>query len=141
MDKTKFDKAIELHKRHSRIYFEKIKETDNEIIIRVKQTRSPAENYSSKEELDQIGKDTFGLLKTGKNIIVHSDPYKVAPSEVVSVEWIKCEMQTKHIRLKRLSEDLGISKSDLSATINGHKDFGIRTKNMFYYYFKSLEHV
>lgn len=48
-------------------------------------------------------------------------------------------MNKHKINSKKLTEDLGIIKSEISALINGHREMGIRTKGLFYYYFKSQE--
>lgn len=137
---NRFEKAIELHKRQSRIYFAEIRENETELVVAVRQTRSPNENYADKKRLEEIVRELYAL-KSGfkKALIVHTSPYSEAPSEIVSPEWIKIEMQRRKLGLKGIVEATGVSKSDLSAMINGHKEMGIRTKGLFYYFFKSLD--
>jgi hypothetical protein len=133
-----FNKAIELHKRHARISFKEISETDTEIIVKVWQNRSPSENYSDKERLTEIVKELYALRNERKTLIIHATPYVEAPAEIVNPEWIKQQMHKLKKGSKVLIADLGIAKAELSALINGHREMGIRTKGLFYYYFKSL---
>lgn len=137
---TRFEKAIELHKRYSRIYFSEVRENEKELVVAVRQTRSPNENYADKSKLEEITRELYAL-KTGfsKKLIVSSAPYTEAPSEIVTPEWIQDQMNKRNFSLKGLVEATGVSKSDLSALINGHKEMGIRTKGLFYYFFKSLD--
>ena len=137
---TKFEKAIELHKRYSRISFKEIKETDTELVVRVTQTRSPQNNHETRERLEEITKELYAL-KEGfqKRLKILVAPYVVPPSDVVTWSWVQDKMQEFNISLKTLVEDFGISKADLSATINGHKEMGVRTQGLFYYYFLTKE--
>ena len=48
-------------------------------------------------------------------------------------------MNKHKIGSKKLVADLGIAKAEISAMINGHREMGIRTKGLFYYYFKYTE--
>ncbi len=133
-----FENAIALHKRHSRISFKEISETDTEIIVRVSQTRNPNGNHLSKERLTEIAKELYALRAETKNIIVHPNPYIEAPAEIVNGDWIKQQMNLHKIGNKKLVEDLGIPKAEMSALINEHREMGIRTKGLFYYYFKTV---
>jgi hypothetical protein len=80
---TRFEKAMELHKRHSRISCKEIKESDEELIVRVSQTRNLNGNHASKVRLEEIAKELYAF-KTGfsKKLIVHTAPYVESPSEM-----------------------------------------------------------
>lgn len=138
---TRFDKAAELHKRHARISFKEMKETDTELFVRVTQTRNPNGNHATKERLEELARELYAL-KPGfnKKLVIHAVPYVEAPSEIVTPEWIQKKMHEHGIGVKGLVADLGFSKSDISATINGHKEMGIRTKGLFYYYFLTKDY-
>lgn len=135
---NKLKKSIDLHKRHSRIYFTIVKDEET-LIVRVRQTRPPNGNIATKEQLIEIGTEVYSDYANGRKIIIHTDPYVESPVEVVNAEWIKNKMNKNKIGLKGLVEAFGISKPDISAQINNHKPIGQRSKAMYYYYFKSLE--
>ncbi len=137
---TRFEKAIDLHKRHARISFKEMKETDIELFVRVSQTRNPNGNHATKERLEDIARELYALKPDfNKKLVIHAVPYVEAPSEIVTPDWILKKMHEHGIGVKGLVQDLGFSKSDISATINGHKEMGIRTKGLFYYYFLSKD--
>ncbi len=140
MSTTRFDKAIELHKRHSRIYFSEVRENEQELVVAVRQTRAPNGVYLDRKQLEEISREVYALKPDfNKKLIVNTAPYSEAPSEIVSPEWVQDQMNRRKLGLKGIVEATGISKSDLSAMINGHKEMGIRTKGLFYYFFKSLD--
>lgn len=64
--------------------------------------------------------------------------YIEAPAQVVTPEWIQERMNRYKVGNKQLVKDLGLAKAEISALVNGHREMGIRTKGLFYYYFKSI---
>jgi hypothetical protein len=136
---SNIETAKELHKRHSRITFKVVKETDSEIVIRVEQGKNPQDIYQTAERLIAIGKQVYA--DCGKTILVHPCPYVLPPAYIVTPEWIQKQMLQHKIRSKQLAEAFGLTKEDISGLVNGHKEMGIRTKGLFFYYFKSIREL
>lgn len=128
----------DLLRRHGGIYTYYLRENEEEVFLQVEQKKNHTENYLSQKDLIQRIKTTF-LSFTDKVIHVRAIAYRPSPVDVVTVDWIKKNMHSTKTPLKQLVHDFGVSKSDLSAIINEHKQLGQRTKVAFYYYFKSKE--
>ena len=130
-----------MHRRYSRIFFKVVRvDADSRVIaIQVSQEKSPHENYADGKRLVEIVEETFRPFFDGWQIQKITVPYQSAPPEVVTPEWIRAQMTKLHIGNKKLMADLGIAPAEISALINGHREMGIRTKAMFYYYFKAQE--
>ncbi len=110
------------------------------IIIQISQKKKPSKNpYFTIKELSDIVQKTF--LPYFEDYKIHKDitPYKPAPAEIVTPEWIKAQMNKYKIGNKKLAFDFGLLPSETSAIINGHREMGIRTKGLFFYYFKFIE--
>lgn len=87
----------------------------------------------------EIVEETFRAYFEDWKIQKVTFPYIEAPAEIVTPEWIKEQMNKYKIGSKKLVTDFGIAKAEISAMINGHREMGIRTKGLFYYYFKYTE--
>lgn len=134
-----FQNALELQKRHSRITFKVISENENEVVVRVTQNRNPNGNHFSAERLVEITKELYALKNETRTLIIHSVPYIEPPADKIDTDWIKAQMKKYKIGSKKLVEDLGIAKSEISSLINNKREMGIRTKGLFYYYFLSQQ--
>jgi len=130
-----------MHQRYAWIFFKVIRvDIVNKILtIEVRQENTPYKNFADKKRLTEIVEETFGRFFEGWQIHKAPLPYTPSPAEVVTAEWIKQQMQRYKIGAKKMVEDLGVAKSDISAMINEHKAMGGRTRAMFYYYFKFIE--
>ena len=130
-----------MQRRYARIFF-KIQFLDVEektIRIQIHQKKSPYENYADDKRLMEIVEETFRTYFEDWKIQKVTFPYIEAPAEIVTPEWIKEQMNKYKIGSKKLVADFGIAKAEISAMINGHREMGIRTKGLFYYYFKYTE--
>jgi hypothetical protein len=129
--------SAQSHKRFSRIYFKIKSLKENKLIVLVYQEKSPQENYADVKRLIEIGVETFG--RHFDSLIIDVEPFKPVESEIVTPEWIVSNMNRLKIKLKKIANDTGIGNADISAIINKHKPLSIRTKSLFYYYFKCVE--
>lgn len=129
-----------MHRRYARIYFKILNvDADSKVLnVQINQEKSPHENYADGKRLTEIVEETFRDFFPDWQIRKIAYPYQEAPVEVVTPEWIRTQMNTHKISSKKLVEDTGIAKAEISALINGHREMGIRTKGLFYYYFKAL---
>lgn len=129
------------YRRFARIYFkiEKIDVDSKEMVVKVWQEKNTAENYLEKKDLNERAKTLMGRFFEEYTIHTHPIPYQQAPSEVVNPLWVKERMKQFKISNKKMIADLGIAKAEISALINGHREMGVRTKGLFYYYFKYKE--
>jgi len=128
------------YQRYARIYFKimAIDKEKKELVIAVWQEKSPADNYLKDTDLVERAQSLFTPFFEGYQLKIGAQSYIQAPPEIVTPDWIKTKMQQFKIGNKQLVKDLGLPKSEISALINGHREMGIRTKGLFYYYFKSL---
>ncbi|GIM60548.1 hypothetical protein CAPN008_05980 [Capnocytophaga canis] len=128
-----------MHRRFSRIYFKILKVDDDLIRIEVKQEKSPHNNYFEVKRLTEIVQETFAKFFPKHAIQKVPLPYIESPVEVVTPQWVKDKMNKHKIGSKKLVEDFGVAKSEISAMINEHTSMSNRSKAMFYYYFKYIE--
>lgn len=137
----KIEYAGLLYRRHSRIYFKiiSVNADEKDIVLKVWQEKNSQEKYLDSKELIERGKELITTFFEGWAIHIHPTPYQEAPAEIVTPEWIQAQMNTHKISSKKLVEDIGIAKAEISALINGHREMGIRTKGLFYYYFRCKE--
>lgn len=126
----------EAHSRFSSIDFKIIEANATTIYIRVTQDKSHAGNYFDNKRLAEIGKELFEGIGEWK-INCRPFPYKPHPTDVVTAKWIDDKINSKGIKLKDLSIDLGIDANTLSAYRRGLKNLTAPVKAAFYYYFKS----
>jgi hypothetical protein len=134
---SKIEIAAALHQRQSRITFKVLKETDAEIIVRVAQGKNPQSVYQTASQLSEIAQELYA--ESGKRVLSQPLPYIPPPADVVTPAWIQQQMLQHGIHSKQLIQALGLTKEDLSGLMNGHKEMGIRTKGLFFYYFKSVK--
>lgn len=129
-----------LYRRYSRIYFKiiSVNASEKDMVVKVWQEKNPTEQYLNKKELIDRGKEMFLPLFEGWAIHFHPTDYQEAPVEFVTSQWIQNQMHKYKVGNKQLVADLGIAKAEISALINGHREMGIRTKGLFYYYFKYI---
>lgn len=66
----RLEKAKELHKRHSRIFFKEISEDSETLVVRIEQKRSHNENYFDVKRLVEIAKETYNHILDGRKLIV-----------------------------------------------------------------------
>ena len=130
-----------LHRRYSHIFFKVLEiNTDDKILnVQISQEKSPSDNYADGKRMVDIVEETFRPYFEGWQIRKVTYPYIQSPAEEVTPEWIQERMNRYKIGNKQLVSDLGIAKAEISALINGHREMGIRTKGLFYYYFKYKE--
>ena len=130
-----------MHRRFARIQFKivQIDKEANTIIISAKQSKNPTEQYEKRERLLEIISEVFEPYLQGWKIHKNAFPYQSSPAEIVTPQWIQQQMIIYKVGAKYLSFDIGIPPTELSALINGHREMGIRTKGLFYYYFKHIE--
>lgn len=129
------------YQRYARIFF-KILVVDKEnkvLVLEVYQEKSPHENYLNGKDLWERAKSLFEPFFTDYQLKIGAFPYAEAPAEIVTSEWLLKQMNYYKIGNKKMVEDLGIAKAEISALIHGHREMGIRTKGLFYYYFKYIE--
>jgi len=133
----KLEFGAKLHRRHSRIEFKIISAAEDEIIVEVRQGKSPNGNHFEAARLIEITREWISPFA---DQIVHVRPivYKAAVVDVVNSDWILAEMQRNKISLKKLCSDTGVDKTSMSAYVNGLKPLSQTVKSMFYYYFASL---
>ena len=123
-----------------RVYFKILKAEDNELIIRVEQHKKPTKTpYFTTKELNENAKELFSKYFPWYTIHTNPVPYELPPADVVTPEWLREQMQAHHIGAKKVSKAVGIPQSEFSALLNGHREMGIRTKGLFYYYFAFLQ--
>ena len=128
------------YQRYARIFFKimALNKEKNELVIAVWQERSPADNYLDEAALMERARGLFAPLFEGWDLRIGATKYIEAPAQVVTPEWIQERMNRYKVGNKQLVKDLGLAKAEISALVNGHREMGIRTKGLFYYYFKSL---
>ena len=138
LDKSEeLENISNLLRKHGSIYVYYIREDKENLTLKVIQKKNFLENYLSENDLRHRVKETFKDF-TNKTLRIGVTPYSHPTVDVVTPEWIKLKMHKTKTPLKRIVSDFGVSKSDLSAVINGKKPLGQRTKAAFYFYFKSL---
>ena len=137
----KLERLALQYQRYSRIFF-KVVSVDKEekiLILSVYQEKSPLENYLTDKELRERAQELFSPFFEGYTLNIGATIYTESPAEEVTPEWIQERMNRYKVGGKQLVKDLGIAKAEISALINGHREMGIRTKGLFYYYFKYKE--
>lgn len=130
-----------MHQRFARIQFKivQIDKEANTIIISAKQSKIPTEQYEERARLLEIISEVFEPYLQGWKIHKNVFPYQPFPAQIVTPQWIHQQMITYKVGAKYMSFDMGIPPAEISALINGHRQMGIRTKGLFYYYFKYIE--
>lgn len=130
-----------LYRRYSRIYFKiiSVNADAKDMVVKVWQEKNTAEKYLDNKQLIEKGKELLSPFFQNWAIHIHSTPYQEAPPESVTPQWIREQMNKYKISSKKMVADLGVAKAEISALINGHREMGIRTKGLFYYYFKYIE--
>lgn len=131
------DKLATMHLRNSNIEFKVVGLNGNEISIRTTQGKHLSENYADEATLRTRTKELFQRFLPDHIIYTHAIPYREAIVEIVTPEWVNVQMLKKKIRIKDISVDTGIDKSNLSAWINGVRPMSQPVKAMFYFYFIS----
>ena len=71
----RLDLGAALHKRHSRIHFKVVEVGEKHIIVQTEQTKSPAKNYLTAQELEERAGSLFGSYFSDKEIWVLSSEY------------------------------------------------------------------
>lgn len=125
-----------------RVYFKimAVDENEKKIIIAAKQEKKNSDTpYFTKKELVEETKKLFQPYFKDYVILVGAEPYTEPIANIVTSDWITQQMKTHHIGAKKVAEAVGIPQAELSALIHGHREMGIRTKGLFYYYFKYIE--
>jgi hypothetical protein len=128
------------YQRYARIFFkiEHIDKAEKVLVISVYQEKSPSENYLTDKDLRERAQGLFMPFFEDYTLNIGARCYMASPVEEVTPNWIKERMNRYKVGNKQLVKDLGLSKAEVSALVNGHREMGIRTKGLFYYYFKSL---
>ncbi len=127
----------DLLRKHGGLYVYYVREDSDFVLLKVIQKKNHSGNYLTQKEIINRVKETFSEF-TPKKLRVAATIYESSPVEIATPEWIKKQMNIFKVPLKQMVKDLGVSKSDLSANINGHKKYQQRSKAMYYYYFNSL---
>lgn len=123
----------EQHRRFAAIDFKVLEARPNAVVIRVRQTRSHAENYFPVKRLVEILHETFDDLLDGRRIEARPIPYRPSPPDVVDAAWLQQRRGQRPI--KDIAHDLGLDANNVSALIRGIKPLSGVTRAMFYYYF------
>lgn len=130
----------DLHRRYSSLTFKVVDCTPGKITVQVVQEKSHNENYFDTKRLVEIVRETFGDLAEWETIHAKPIPYRPAPTEIVTPEWIREQMGKHGLKVKPMALELGIDATSLSAFKNGVRPMSGVVKAMFYYYFKSKTH-
>lgn len=131
----KLEQAAHLYKRHANITFKILKVRDNELILEVRQEKNFAGKYLNRSELSERTKDLFGTRFTDRTIHTRPIPYTVPRADQVTPEWIKERMNAKKISIKRIVQDTGLDKTNISAWVNGTRPMSQIVKALFFRYF------
>ena len=129
------------YQRYARIYFKimAVSSDSKELVIAVWQERSPSDNYLDEAALVERARGLFVPFFEGWELKIGARVYVDSPVMVVTDEWIRERMSRLRVSNKQMVKDLGLAKAEVSALVNGHREMGVRTKGLFYYYFKWLE--
>lgn len=126
-----------LFKRHSNITFKILSADDSELTVATVQEKHLAGQYISKKDLISKTKQLFHQFLQSHKVHVHATPYEPSPVEAVDDKWVNKQMLATGIRIKDMSRDMGIDKTNLSHLISGAKPMSQHVKAMFYFYFMS----
>jgi len=127
------------HKHFSNIKFEILGVDDNEVIILTKQGRSFNGNLADQETLLTRTFELFEPNLPEIKLEVVVSPYLIPPVDDVTDVWIRVNMKETGKQIKDIVNDTGLSKSYLSAIVNGQKPLSRINKSFFYYYFQSKQ--
>ncbi len=129
-----------LHRRFSNIEFKVLEYVDN-VVIRVTQGKNHSGNQFDNKRLHEITVELFeGIaLPDGAKLQTRPIPYKEAPTEVVTSEWLQNEFASAGVSLKQVADDTGIDITSLSAFRAAKKPISGVTKAALFYYFKWLK--
>lgn len=117
-----------------------VDEREKKLIISTSQEKKTTHTpYFTAKELIQETKKLFKPYFEGYTILVGAEPYNTPPADIVTPMWLSMQLQTYHIKAKKVAQEIGIPPAEFSALLNGHREMGIRTKGLFYYYFKCKE--
>ena len=129
------DEAAALHLRFSNITFKVISASPDGLIIQTRQGKHLSENYADANRLVELTKELFTkFINDTVPLTVHPVPYIMAITEVVDPQWISENMLKLGVKIKDISTDTGIDKTNLSAWINGVRPMSQPVKAMFYYF-------
>jgi len=138
------DKAGDIHdismlyRKNENIHLYYKSSDELSVIVTAIQKKKISGTYVDRKSIiSQIKESLSGC--TNKTIHVHLTPYAESPVEIVDAQYVSYNMNQYKTSIKVLIKDLGMTKSDISAMINGAKPIDIRTKAAFYYYFKVQE--
>lgn len=126
-------------RRFANISFKILKVENDIILIEIRQDKNPHGVHADIKRLTEIVEETFREYFPKYKIHKRPIMYIPAPAEIVTPEWAKKQMQKYKIGNKQLCKHFGIAKAEISAMINGHREMGIRTKGLFYYYFMNYD--
>lgn len=134
---AELDQKLLLHRRYSSIRFRVLDTDDKSITIRVTQGRSFHGQKLDAKKLNAITKEVFQPYVQGK--VVHSRViiHRPSPTDVVTPQWLKQQMNTNGTRNKDMVAAFGIGKAEISAYVNGLRPMSQPVKAMFFYYFAS----
>lgn len=130
------DRGANLHLRHSNIEFKVIVADDQNVQIRVTQGKSAAENYAKAGELIALTRDLFKRFLPNHLIHVHPSVYVPSPSEVVDANWINSHMLAYGVKVKDISFQTGLDKTNISAWINDKRPMSQIVKALMFNFFK-----
>jgi hypothetical protein len=105
---------------------------ENDIYIQTTQGKNANGNIADNELLIRLTKDLFQPFFPTKIISVYPSLFLVPVVDVVTPEWINEHLHKYKIKIKNLSEDTGIDKSNFSAWINGIRPMSQIVKAMIF---------
>lgn len=111
-----------------------------ELLISAKQGKHGFKNpYLTAGEIIGKTKKLFSEYFPQYHLKVSTTEYHSPKSEEITPQKLQTLIQHHKIKIKNIHTDTGLEISNLSAWINGTRPMSNIVKNMFYYYFKSLE--
>ena len=98
LSKDQFDRlelGAALHKRHSRIHFKVVEVGEKHIIVQTEQTKSPAKNYLTAQELEERTKALFRSFFPDREIWILANAYVPPKVDDVTPTWLQRKMRDK----------------------------------------------
>jgi transcriptional regulator with AAA-type ATPase domain len=120
-DIDKMEHAALQHLRYSNITFKIIDLSDKKVVIQVTQGKSAQANYQTGKRLIEIVNETFGRFFSDRKINVGPIPFVESPANQVDDKWIQKQMEKFNIKLKDITADTGIDKTQLSSVVSGDR--------------------
>lgn len=139
-DLDKMEVAASAHQRYSSITFKVVELKPDKVIFQITQGKSAAGNYQNQKRLIEIVHETYDRFFPGRKVQVHAIPFVESPANVVTDKWVNEKMLEKGIKLKQISEETGIDKTQLSSLITGDRPLSQPMKALFWYYFQYKAH-